>query len=69
MPEPLPSTETEFEIGIYLCPITKHPVRLTSTRPRIFVEWPMRVEHCPGCGQQHVVKWEEIQHPPIFGYE
>lgn len=59
----------EFEIGRYICPVTRQLTPLLSARPLAFVEWPVTVQRCPGCGQTHTLHCEDLQHPPVFGYE
>lgn len=59
----------EFEIGRYICPKTKAPVPLKSSCPLAFMEWPVTISNCPECGQEHVLQCEDLQHPPVFGYE
>lgn len=59
----------EFEIGRYVCPKTKALVPLKSARPLAFVEWPVTIKNCPDCGGEHLLQCEDLQHPPVFGYE
>ena len=59
----------DFTIGHYLCPKTKRTVPLHSARPLAFVDWPLIVQKCPECGERHVVESQNLEHPPVFGYE
>ncbi len=58
-----------FEVGKFICPATQSLVPLMATCSLAFLDWPVVVEHCPGCGQRHVVRCEDVEHPPVFGYE
>lgn len=61
--------ELSFRVGEYICPCTKELVPLLASRPLPFMEWPVVVEHCEGCGKRHVLECEDIHHLPAFGYE
>ena len=58
-----------IEIGRFVCPITKQSLPVMATRPMAYQEWPIKIEHCPGCGMEHLLNIEQFQHPPVFGYE
>jgi hypothetical protein len=60
---------TEFEIGKFVCPVTKSLVPLIAHRPWTLLDWPVTVKACPNCGGEHVVTLDELRHPPLFGYE
>ena len=60
---------TQFEIGKYVCPNTKKLLPIWALQHLAEVEWPVMVEKCPDCGQKHVVRNEDVLHPPLFGYE
>lgn len=59
----------QFEIGTYLCPQTKLRLPLMAPRAVAFMDWPVVVEKCAGCGQEHVLQSEDVLHRPAFGYE
>ena len=59
----------EFEIGKYVCPVTKSLVPLIATQPWTIMDWPVTVKACPSCGGAHLVELDELRHPPLFGYE
>ncbi len=59
----------EFKIGTYICPKTKAEVPLFSCCPLPYLHWPMVVQKCRECGEQHVLQCQDVQHPPTFGYE
>lgn len=68
----MPGRETvsvEFEVGTYICPNTGSPVGLKETHPLSELKWPVVVEHCPECGQRHLIAYEDVRHRPVFGYE
>jgi hypothetical protein len=56
-------------IGTYRCPKTNERVPIHSSRPLAFVDWPLRVSKCSACGAEHVLSGEDLEHPPVFGYE
>lgn len=59
----------EFRIGSFVCPKTQNLAPLWSSLPLAAVDWPLVVEACPDCGEQHILHAEEVLHPPAFGYE
>ena len=61
--------QTRFEIGTYECPSTKSQVILELSTPLASLEWPVTVERCPDCGQEHVVQYQDVRHAPALGYE
>jgi len=67
MPQAAPAQQ--FEIGKYLCPNTKKLLPIWALQHLAEVEWPVTVEKCPDCGQKHLVRNEDVLHPPLFGYE
>lgn len=68
MPKPS-AVATEFEVGKYVCPKTKLLAPLMATSSFASLEWPYVVEHCPECGERHVLCCEDVLHAPVFGYE
>lgn len=60
---------TEFTVGHYVCPKTKSLQPLRASCSLAYVNWPVVVEACPGCGEKHVLSSEDVQHPPVYGYE
>ena len=60
---------TEFEVGKYVCPKTKRPAPLLASCSFACLKWPHVVEHCPECGEKHVLCCEDVLHAPVFGYE
>ena len=64
-----PNLQTRFEIGTYDCPSTKSPVILELSTPFASLEWPVTVECCADCGQEHVVQYQDVRHTPALGYE
>lgn len=60
---------TAFKVGTFVCPKTKAPVPLMATSSLPFLEWPIVVEKCEACGEQHVLQSDDVYHPPAFGYE
>lgn len=60
---------TEFTVGHYVCPKTKLLVPLKASCSLAYLNWPVVVEQCPNCGGKHVLCCEDVQHPPVFGYE
>jgi hypothetical protein len=63
------ATVTKFQIGSYECPVTRRLTPLWASSHLESVPWPVVVENCPACGRRHVVFREDVQHPPVFGYE
>jgi hypothetical protein len=63
------SQSVEFEIGRYLCPVTQTLAPLKATQPWTALEWPLPVPCCAACGQAHLISFEDLRHPPLFGYE
>lgn len=63
------SAQTVFEIGTYVCPKKKAQVVLELPTPMASLEWPVTVERCPACGQEHVLQYEDVSHVPALGYE
>jgi hypothetical protein len=59
----------EFVIGHFTCPTTESPAPLWAFHPLAFMDWPVVVKCCPNCGQEHVVQYKDVEHPPVFGYE
>lgn len=64
-----PTPQTRFEIGSYDCPRTKEQVVLELSTPLASLGWPLTVEHCPDCGQEHVLQYQDVRHAPALGYE
>lgn len=65
-----PRTQTkEFVVGRFICPTTNSPAPLLACHPLVFLVWPVVVRNCPNCGREHVVQYEDVEHPPVFGYE
>jgi hypothetical protein len=64
-----PKLQTRFEIGTYDCPSTNSEVMLELSTPLASIEWPVTVECCPDCGQEHVVQYQDVHHAPALGYE
>ena len=56
-------------IGKYVCPISRALVPLQAKQPLAFIHWPVVVEKCASCGQEHVLQLTDVQHPPVYGYE
>ncbi len=56
-------------IGKYVCPNSRTLVPLMADEPLAFIHWPVVVEKCAGCGQEHVLRLTDVQHPPVYGYE
>ncbi|MEE9234035.1 MAG: hypothetical protein V3U28_01165 [Candidatus Acidoferrales bacterium] len=50
----------EFEVGKYVCPVTKSRVALMATYPADVV-WPQVVERCVSCGQKHILQYDDIE--------
>jgi hypothetical protein len=59
----------EFTVGWYICPQTKTSVPLRMTHALAQTEWPVVIEKCEGCQQRHVLHFEDVCHPPAYGYE
>jgi transposase len=64
-----PTPQARFEIGSYDCPTTKAQVVLELSTHMASLEWPVTVECCPDCGQEHVLQYKDVQHAPALGYE
>lgn len=62
-------TLVAFEIGTYICPISKKRVALEAHHPISEIAWPMVIEKCRACGQNHLLEYRDLRHPPVFGYE
>ncbi|MFQ5722847.1 MAG: hypothetical protein ACE5G6_00030 [Terriglobia bacterium] len=50
----------EFEVGKYVCPISKSRVALLAVCPAEVV-WPQVVERCASCGQMHILEYDDIE--------
>ncbi len=61
--------QVEFEIGKFICPVTKAEASLKAAHPLAFVHWPVVVKLCPNCGQEHEFNLADVQHLPVYGYE
>ena len=59
----------ELVIGKYVCPNSGALVPLHAGQPLAFIHWPVVVEKCSSCGQEHVLQLTDVQHPPVYGYE
>lgn len=59
----------QFVVGRFVCPNTKSSVPLKACQPLAFIHWPLQLESCPSCGQEHALQLTEVQHPPVYGYE
>lgn len=58
-----------FEVGTFVCPKTRTRVPLSATHSVSDLQWPVVVERCPACGERHTVEYNDLRHPPVFGYE
>ena len=58
-----------FEIGTYECPKKHTLVVLKLPVPLTALEWPVTVERCQACEQEHVLQYEDVCHAPALGYE
>ena len=68
----MPSEKAEaalYTVGRYICPKTKAPAPLMASSSLAFIEWPVVVEKCANCGEKHVIRCEDVQHAPVYGYE
>jgi hypothetical protein len=63
------SGNTSFDVGTYACPKTAKQVVLTEPASLTDLQWPVVVEKCDACGQRHVLRYEDVRHPPVIGYE
>lgn len=63
------SAHTVFEIGTYECPTKNSQVVLERSLPLASLDWPVTVERCPACEQEHVLQYEDVSHVPALGYE
>ena len=63
------TTIAKAEIGRFVCPKTRLLVPLKATQSLAFIHWPMKVLHCPACGRKHQIQLQDVEHPPVYGYE
>jgi hypothetical protein len=67
--QPQSARPAELVIGKYVCPRSNSLVPLRAGQPLAFIHWPVVVKKCASCGQEHVLRMTDVQHPPIYGYE
>lgn len=68
MRAPVPP-DVEFQIGQFTCPETHRSIPVNAHHSWSDIEWPITIKSCPVCGKEHIVRLEDLEHPPLFGYE
>ena len=63
------TSQATVEVGTYLCPDKGAEVSLEVHGHMATLHWPVVVKPCPACGQEHVLQYEDVRHPPALGYE